>query len=86
MNELIPLHMLPAGQRARVAELLGSPADVHRLHEMGLFPGTAVEMIQDGSPCLIRIAGSKLCLRDANLFQVLVHTTPAALDPELSIA
>ena len=78
--------MLPAGQRACVAQLLGPTADVHRLHEMGLRPGSWVEMVQRGSPCIIKVAGSKLCLRDANLFQVLVHMQPVAADSELSFA
>jgi len=78
--------MLLAGQRARIAQLLGPTADVHRLHEMGLRPGSWIEMVQDGSPCIIKVAGSKLCLRDANLFQVLVHMNPAAFESELSVA
>jgi Fe2+ transport system protein FeoA len=73
VNEFIPLQLLPAGQSARVAELLGSPADVQRLQEMGLRQGSYVQMIQGGSPCIIQLAGSRLCLRDANLFFVLVE-------------
>ena len=68
--------MLAAGQAARVDQLLGSPGDVHRLQEMGLRHGAWIEMVQPGSPCIVRLDGSKLCLRDANLFQVLVQ--PAA--------
>jgi ferrous iron transport protein A len=73
VNELIPLQLLAAGQGARIDQLLGSSADLHRLQEMGLRPGAWVEMVQPGSPCIIKLAGSKLCLRDANLFQVLVQ-------------
>ena len=75
--DLIPLERLAAGQVARVDQLLGSADDLHRLQEMGLQPGVTVEMVQPGSPCIVRIGGSKLCLRDANLFQVLVQPVAA---------
>jgi len=75
--DLIPLQLLPAGQAARIDQLLGAPADVHRLQEMGLRAGASVEMVQPGSPCIVRLEGSKVCLRDANLFQILVQPTSA---------
>lgn len=74
--ELIPLSLLPAGQTAQVDQLVGSDEEVHRLRELGFTVGACLEMIQSGSPCIVRLAGCKLCLRDANLFQILVH--PAA--------
>jgi Fe2+ transport system protein FeoA len=73
VENLIPLSLLAAGQVAQVDQLLGSPHEVHRLSEMGFTPGASLEMIQPGSPCIVRLSGSKLCLRDANLFQILVH-------------
>lgn len=75
--DLIPLQMLPAGQAARVDHLLGAPADVQRLQEMGLHQGASVEMVQPGSPCIVRLGSAKVCLRDANLFQVLVRPLTA---------
>ena len=75
--DLIPLQMLTAGQTARVDHLLGSPADVQRLQEMGMHQGAIIEMVQPGSPCIVRLGGAKVCLRDANLFQVLVRPTAA---------
>ena len=87
MNEFIPLQLLPAGQSAHVVQLLGLPADVQRLQEMGLRQGASLEMIQSGSPCIIQLAGSKLCLRDANLFHVLVEpVSPLARQPGPSVA
>jgi ferrous iron transport protein A len=73
LNEIIPLQLLPAGQTGRIDALIGTPADVQRLEEMGLRQGAWVEMVQPGSPCIVKLAGSKLCLRDANLFQVMVQ-------------
>ena len=76
--DLLPLELLPPGQCARIDQLLGDPASVHRLHEMGLNVGDHVEMIQPGSPCIVRLRGHKLCIRDGNLFQVLVRTKEVA--------
>lgn len=73
--DLIPLQMLPAGQVARVDHLLGAADDVQRLQEMGLHEGAKIEMVQPGSPCIVRLGNTKVCLRDANLFQILVRPT-----------
>ena len=73
MHDLIPLNRLLAGQHGEVGAVLGQPAEVHRLEEIGLRGGTNVEMIQPGSPCIIRLAGNKLCLRADELVSVLVR-------------
>jgi ferrous iron transport protein A len=73
MHDLIPLAQLHAGARAAVDCVLGRPDDVHRLEELGLRAGTAVEMVQPGSPCIIRLSGNKLCLRADELLSVLVR-------------
>lgn len=72
MHQLIPLHLLAAGQTARVGQVLGRPDQIHRLHELGLHDGTMIEMLQPGSPCIIRLAGNKLCFRPDELTSVLV--------------
>ena len=73
MHDLIPLELLPAGHQAYVDQLIGDDTSVHRLQEMGLRSGILVEMVQSGSPCILKLMGNKLCIRDANLFQVLVR-------------
>ena len=73
MPDIIPLELLPTGHRARVDQLVGDDASIHRLSEMGLRHGIVVEMVQPGSPCIVKLMGNKLCIRDANLFQVLVR-------------
>jgi Fe2+ transport system protein FeoA len=77
VNHLIPLSLLTTGQQARIDQLLGCADDVQRLREMGITPGASLEMVQPGSPCIVRLSGSKLCLRDANLFQILVEPLAA---------
>jgi Fe2+ transport system protein FeoA len=51
---------------------MGQPELVHRLREMGLTDGQQIEMLQSGSPCIIRLGGHKLCFRCNDLTRVLV--------------
>lgn len=78
MHELLPLHMLPPGSRARIGQLVGPAEDVHRLEELGLRVGEPVEMVRAGNPCIIKLGGSKLCFRDNETLGVLVQTGDAA--------
>jgi len=73
MHELIPLHSLFAGQTALVEEVVGNSDEVQRLHEIGLRQGAPVEMIQPGTPCVIRLGGNKLCFRHDDLMSVMVR-------------
>ena len=77
MHDLIPLAQLHVGARAAVDCVLGRPDDVHRLEELGLRAGTAVEMVQPGTPCIIRLSGNKLCIRADDLLSVLVRPESA---------
>jgi ferrous iron transport protein A len=61
------------GQRALVVRILGHPDHVHRLEEFGLRKGTKIEMFRPGNPCILRMAGNKICLRADDLVSVLVE-------------
>ena len=74
----IPLGLLARGQWAEVTDLVGAPDFIHRLEELGLRRGTCVEMVQSGSPYIIRLAGNKLCIRDGDVFGVLVQRRHSA--------
>jgi Fe2+ transport system protein FeoA len=78
VHDLIPLSLLSPGQCARVDRITGRPDEVHRLEELGLRGGAAIEMLQSGSPCIIRLAGQKLCLRADELLSVLVRCGAAS--------
>jgi ferrous iron transport protein A len=78
MDDLIPLNLLIAGQSGVVSHLAGCRDTAHRLHELGLREGAEVEMVQPGSPCIVRLAGNKLCFRADDLLSVLVRQVPAA--------
>lgn len=72
MSEIIPLPLLRTGQRARIDQLMGRADDVHRLEELGLRVGTAIEMVQPGTPCIVATSGGKLCFRGCEATSVLV--------------
>ncbi|MFO0904392.1 MAG: FeoA family protein [Pirellulales bacterium] len=78
MHMLLPLMQLAPGQRGEVSQLMGLPDQVHRLEELGLRTGATVEMLQPGSPCIVRIEGSKLCFRGNEAFSVLVRAGDAS--------
>lgn len=73
MSDLVPIQLLAPGQSAFVDQLFGQPEQVHRLEELGLRRGVEIEMVQNGSPCIVRVAGSKLCFRECDLLSVLVR-------------
>lgn len=73
MVEHLPLSQLAPGRWAEVTQMLGPPEQVHRLEEMGIRRGSRVEMVAAGSPCIVRVLGSKLCFRDNQLLSVLVR-------------
>ena len=73
MHDLFPMHLLAPGQSADVGRVVGSPETVHRLEELGLRGGATIEMVQNGSPCIIRLAGQKLCFRAEELVRVMVR-------------
>ncbi len=73
MPNLLPLQLLPSGKHARIDQLVGHDDEVHRLQELGMRVGTHVEMIQTGSPCIVRLDGARLAFRDNEGFRVLVR-------------
>ena len=78
MHDLLPLHLLTPGRRALIGQLVGRADEVHRLEELGMRVGKQVEMVQSGSPCIIKLDGAKLCFRDNEAVGVLVRTGDAA--------
>ena len=78
MVDLIPLVHMATGTSARIGQLVGQPDQVHRLEELGLRHGTLVEMLQNGSPCIIRLDQSRLCFRPNDAMGVLVHVDKAS--------
>jgi ferrous iron transport protein A len=78
MFDSIPLAMLRPGQLARIDQLMGGEDEVHRLQELGMRVGTTIEMVQSGSPCIVKLDGNKLCFRSTEATSVLVRLGDAA--------
>lgn len=78
MHEMIPIGLLNSGQLGVVENVLGLPDQVHRLEELGLRGGVEIEMVQPGSPCIIRLSGHKLCFRADDMMTVLVRPRASA--------
>jgi Fe2+ transport system protein FeoA len=70
---LMPLDMLRAGEWAEVEDVTGQPGWVGRLAELGIRRGCRLQVVQPGSPCLLDVAGCKLCLRSGECSQILVR-------------
>ena len=73
IDKSIPLGQLLAGQSALVRRVSGRQDHVHRLEEFGLRGGTRIQMFRPGNPCIIRMAGSKVCCRTDDLLRILVE-------------
>lgn len=65
VEHCLPLNVMHPGQKGRVQQVLGRAEEVHRLEEMGLRKGALVEMLQTGSPCIVKIGEQRLCFRAA---------------------
>jgi Fe2+ transport system protein FeoA len=74
----VPLSQLMAGEFALVESIAGSSELVCRLAELGLCNGTPLEMVRPGATCILRINGTKLCVRGDELLRVMVTPLPAS--------
>ena len=71
-----PLASLAPGDKVTVAEINLSPESRPRLMELGLVPGTSVELVRFaplGDPVEIRVRGYHLTLRKHEAEQILVR-------------
>lgn len=75
MDNVIPLALVASGQTAEVCHVAGGAAETQRLHELGLCCGSTIEVVQQGSPCIIRLQGAKLCFRESESTRVFVRTS-----------
>jgi Fe2+ transport system protein FeoA len=73
MEDAVPLQFVAAGNSAIVLHVEGQPEDVRRLAELGVCRGRPLEVIQGGSPCIVQLDGSRLCLRYDDDCNVLVR-------------
>ncbi len=74
---MIPLDTLRAGEKAEIAAVHGDAAWVGRLADLGLREGCAVCVLQPGSPCLLDVSGTRLCLRGTDSAEIYVRPLTA---------
>ena len=72
-NTLLPLELLQPGDWADVADVSGDAGCVGRLGELGIRVGCRLQVVQPGSPCLVRIGHAAICLRGDCAVQILVQ-------------
>lgn len=68
----IPISALRPGEVAEIHEIVGPIEHVRRLEELGLRSGSVLEMVRGGSTCIVRVGGSRLCLRHDEVVRVMV--------------
>lgn len=71
---VVTLDMLPPGSRARVVHIDAGTRALRRLIEMGITPGTVVEIVRNyGGPILVRVRGTIIALGKGMARKVLVE-------------
>ncbi len=78
IDKSVPLSSLTPGQSAYVRRISGQVDHVHRLEEFGLRGGTRIQMFRPGNPCIVRLAGNKVCFRADDLLRILVEPDAAS--------
>jgi ferrous iron transport protein A len=78
MHDLIPIAALRPGQIAEVRQIAGRMEQIRRLEELGVRDGVIVEVVRAGTPCIIRVGGTRLCFRDGELCSVMVAARKSA--------
>ncbi len=70
----VPLDEIPPGSRARIVQVFAGPRLSMRLYEMGLTPGTIVEVVANyRGPILVRARGVTIALGRGMAKKVLVE-------------
>ena len=67
---------LPAGQSAIIASMPLGSASLTRLRELGLTPGTRIDVIRRaplGEPIEIAVRGSRLAMRNHDAAHIRIH-------------
>ncbi|MHC4915904.1 MAG: transcriptional repressor [Planctomycetota bacterium] len=70
---VLPLSELAPGERGEVEELSGGRSARRRLGELGLTPGTTVEMLTSRGPILMLVRGSRVALGRGMARKVMVR-------------
>jgi ferrous iron transport protein A len=75
---MLPLDILTTGECAEIVEVHGEPDWIKRMGELGIHSGSRLQMIRSGSPCLLRVGNTRLCLRSDLAQHILVRPVAEA--------
>jgi Fe2+ transport system protein FeoA len=75
---VMPVELLASGEWGDVAEVSGEPHWIGRMAELGVRAGSRLQVLQPGSPCLLRVGGARLSLRGDVAMQILVRPVSRA--------
>ena len=76
-EEAIPLERVPTGTRARVVAVLAGMGAANRIFQMGIVPGTIVEVVENNlmypwTPVLVRVHGMTVAIGRGLASKILV--------------
>jgi ferrous iron transport protein A len=77
-NLTLPLDLVQTGEWAEVEEVHGETVWVSRMAELGVRAGSRLQVLRQGSPCVLRVGGARLSLRGHPGSQILVRPVRAA--------
>ncbi|NLH96018.1 MAG: ferrous iron transport protein A [Clostridiaceae bacterium] len=75
-ENLVPLHLVPCGKKARVRKLISKGNERRRMLDLGLIAGTCVESLlrsPSGDPTAYEIRGAVIALRSEEASKILVE-------------
>ncbi|HEY8349585.1 MAG TPA: FeoA family protein [Clostridia bacterium] len=75
-ENLVPLHMIPCGRKAKVRKLVSTGNERRRMLDLGLITGTSVESLiksPSGDPTAYEIRGAVIALRSEEASKILVE-------------
>jgi ferrous iron transport protein A len=76
LNNVVPLDTLPTGARAQIVDILAKGQGIfYRLYQMGMTPGTIIDVVANygAGPIIIRVRGVETALGRGIARRILVR-------------
>lgn len=70
---MCPMNVISSGKKVKVIKILGGCCHMKRLEEMGILPGSTVEVIQNnGGPIMLGIGNSRFAIGQGSANKIYV--------------
>lgn len=69
---MLPIHLLPDGTDAIIADISGPETHLHRLRELGFDIGQSITMVRSGVPCILKVCEKEFAFRFDESMSVMV--------------